>query len=154
DDSATISIGAGSAPYQGTFRPETALGALIGRSGRGTWQLVIEDRAVSNRGRLNLVTLNIEGTSGSGAASLVEHGAESFAIARAESVGNEGAALSALLQRDEQNEPVRPSAPRKVEDSLANWLPESVTTEQPAESSGLSRSQSIESPENPESLEV
>jgi autotransporter-associated beta strand protein len=45
-DAATTAITAGAAPFTGTFRPEEALAAFVGKSGaavNGTWTLEIED---------------------------------------------------------------------------------------------------------------
>ncbi len=43
DDEATVSIGSGTAPFSGRFRPSGALSALDGKELRGTWTLEITD---------------------------------------------------------------------------------------------------------------
>jgi subtilisin family serine protease/subtilisin-like proprotein convertase family protein len=60
-DAAGTSIGSGYAPYSSTYRPETPLAAVDGKNARGTWQLVIEDRAAGNAGTLNSWSLLVEG---------------------------------------------------------------------------------------------
>jgi subtilisin-like proprotein convertase family protein len=60
DDEATKSISAGTAPFNGAFRPETVLSAFDGKNARGTWQLVIEDRQAGDSGTLNSWSLIIE----------------------------------------------------------------------------------------------
>ena len=72
DDSASTAIASGSAPFTGTFRPEAALGAFKGKDAKGTWQLVIETHLATVHGRLNIVTLNIEGAPNAGASSADE----------------------------------------------------------------------------------
>jgi subtilisin-like proprotein convertase family protein len=52
DDSAPAAIAAGAAPFTGRFRPEGALGALIGTGPNGTWTLRIEDTAAGAAGTL------------------------------------------------------------------------------------------------------
>jgi hypothetical protein len=53
DDEAATSVTAGTAPFTGSFRPESPLSALDGMSGAGTWQLVICDTANQDSGTLN-----------------------------------------------------------------------------------------------------
>src|SRR5262249_55984487 len=70
DDSASTPISSGSAPFAGTYRPEGALSAFKGKNAHGTWQLLISNRPGVDHGRLNLFTLNIADTPGSGGASV------------------------------------------------------------------------------------
>jgi subtilisin family serine protease len=131
DDTATLSISTGSAPFAGTFRPETPLSALIGRSAQGTWQLVIEDRAVGNRGRLNLVTLNVEMTARTSSASVVEQTSEAAPAVQAQSGGAEFAAVGRFLQDDAKEEPAVASMPRS--DSLPTSAVQDVMPYQPSQ---------------------
>lgn len=62
DDAAPTSILEGSAPFVGTFRPEGALAAFIGKSGaavNGTWKLRITDDFQSDTGTLHCWSLLI-----------------------------------------------------------------------------------------------
>lgn len=64
DDAAATSISAGSAPFVGTFRPEGALAAFIGKSGaaaNGTWKLRITDDFLGDTGTLHCWSLFISG---------------------------------------------------------------------------------------------
>lgn len=57
DDEATSSIARVTGNLSGTFRPETALSALDGKSARGRWTLEVTDLARWDAGRLNSVEL-------------------------------------------------------------------------------------------------
>ena len=59
DDEAATLITAGTAPYTGSFRPETPLSALDGISAAGTWTLEITDDASSDSGTLLNWTLTL-----------------------------------------------------------------------------------------------
>ncbi|QEL17919.1 proprotein convertase P-domain-containing protein [Limnoglobus roseus] len=61
DDSATTSIGAGTAPFTGSFRPESPLSVLSGEPGTGTWTLELFDDATPDIATLNNWTLNVTG---------------------------------------------------------------------------------------------
>jgi subtilisin-like proprotein convertase family protein len=52
-DAAATAISAGTAPFSGTFRPETALAALIGQNANGTWKLQVEDTSSRDTGTIN-----------------------------------------------------------------------------------------------------
>jgi subtilisin-like proprotein convertase family protein len=52
DDQATTAIAAGTAPFTGSFRPETVLSALNDKNARGTWTLSIADTAGGDVGKL------------------------------------------------------------------------------------------------------
>lgn len=63
DDEATLSIGEASAPFVGTFRPESALAAfsgLIPEQVNGTWKLIVQDLASLDSGRVMCATLELE----------------------------------------------------------------------------------------------
>jgi subtilisin family serine protease/subtilisin-like proprotein convertase family protein len=45
DDQAPAAIGSGHAPFTGSFRPDSALGALVGKNATGTWKLTLVDHA-------------------------------------------------------------------------------------------------------------
>jgi subtilisin-like proprotein convertase family protein len=53
DDEAPQTIGSGSAPFAGTFSPDTALGAIDGQAATGTWRLRIEDLSAGGSGFLD-----------------------------------------------------------------------------------------------------
>ncbi|WP_020473323.1 S8 family serine peptidase [Zavarzinella formosa] len=63
DDDASQKITAASAPFTGTYKPETALSQFKGKLAKGTWQLIIEDVNKGNSGRLNSWSLNFNSTS-------------------------------------------------------------------------------------------
>ena len=63
DDEAPLSITNGSAPFNGTYRPEGSLRSFDGRSMTGTWTLEVTDDASNDTGRLLSWSLFIE-TSG------------------------------------------------------------------------------------------
>jgi hypothetical protein len=68
DSTATKAISAGTAPFAGTYRPETSLAAAYnGYDAAGTWQLIVQDRARLDSGKLNSWSLTIQGTPGTGA---------------------------------------------------------------------------------------
>jgi len=68
DDEAAAGIGQGSAPFAGSFRPESALSAFDGKNARGTWQLVVEDVALYDGGWLNGWSMTVAGSSSAAAA--------------------------------------------------------------------------------------
>lgn len=53
DDSATIAITAGVAPFTGRYRPEGLLSAFTGQTASGTWRLRIADDEANDTGTLN-----------------------------------------------------------------------------------------------------
>jgi serine protease len=53
DDEAGVGIASGFAPFSGTYRPEQSLSTFDGKNARGTWQLVIDDLALYDSGRVN-----------------------------------------------------------------------------------------------------
>jgi subtilisin family serine protease len=59
DDSASTAIGSGTAPYTGSFRPDSPLSVFNGKDAKGTWQLIITNHSGA-WGRDNLFTLNFE----------------------------------------------------------------------------------------------
>src|SRR5205823_4508967 len=65
DDSATLPILFGTAPFDDTFRPSEPLATLNGRSANGTWTLQVEDLVLGTTGVLTDWSLDIEtGTPG------------------------------------------------------------------------------------------
>jgi subtilisin-like proprotein convertase family protein len=60
DDSAATSISVGTAPFTGSFRPETPLSVLNGRNTEGTWILRVVDTASGDTGNIGCVTLEIK----------------------------------------------------------------------------------------------
>src|SRR6185503_21226106 len=59
DDSAATPISGGLPPFAGTFRPETPLSDLNGKSINGTWKLRVNDNATLDTGTVGCVTLEI-----------------------------------------------------------------------------------------------
>ncbi|MDQ6750210.1 MAG: Ig-like domain-containing protein [Actinomycetota bacterium] len=53
DDAAGVSIGSGSAPFTGSFRPESPLAALNGHDIAGTWKLKAVDTVFTDAGTIN-----------------------------------------------------------------------------------------------------
>lgn len=53
DDEAALAIAAGSAPFVGGFRPDSALSLFDGQSALGTWTLTVNDASALNSGQLN-----------------------------------------------------------------------------------------------------
>jgi subtilisin-like proprotein convertase family protein len=62
DDEAATPIASASAPFTGSFRPESALNALDGENANGVWTLEISDDAVVHSGVLNSWSLTITGS--------------------------------------------------------------------------------------------
>ena len=62
DDEAGQSIGQGTAPFAGSFRPESSLSTFNGKNARGLWQLVVEDKALFDTGRLTSWSLTFDDT--------------------------------------------------------------------------------------------
>jgi subtilisin-like proprotein convertase family protein len=52
DDDGATSIRLASAPFTGTFQPESQLSNLFGMSAQGTWRLYVEDRSLGDVGTL------------------------------------------------------------------------------------------------------
>ena len=52
DDQATTAIAAGTAPFTGSFRPESLLSVLNDKNAKGTWTLSISDTAGGDAGKL------------------------------------------------------------------------------------------------------
>jgi subtilisin-like proprotein convertase family protein len=67
DSTAGTSITSGFAPFSGIFRPEGSLSVLNGLDAKGTWQLVVQDRASLDQGTLNRWSITVQGTPGTGA---------------------------------------------------------------------------------------
>jgi subtilisin-like proprotein convertase family protein len=59
DDSASILIDNGTAPFASTFHPEGLLSVLYGTNPQGVWQLEIKDNTLSTTGTLNSWSLEI-----------------------------------------------------------------------------------------------
>ncbi|MCS6976039.1 MAG: S8 family serine peptidase [Gemmatales bacterium] len=68
DDEAAIPISSGTAPFAGSYRPESTgpLSRFDGMSARGTWTLIIYDRANGDQGTLNAWSLVVTTDSGGG----------------------------------------------------------------------------------------
>jgi len=60
DDQAGMDISAGSAPFVGSFRPESPLSILNTRNTEGIWTLRVEDMAPGDIGMIGCVTLEIK----------------------------------------------------------------------------------------------
>ncbi|MGI9543387.1 MAG: proprotein convertase P-domain-containing protein [Cyclobacteriaceae bacterium] len=59
DDQAATPVSAGSAPFQGDFRPESSLNAFNDEDANGTWSLEVIDNALQDGGALNLWEIEI-----------------------------------------------------------------------------------------------
>jgi len=59
DDQATVAITAGTAPFAGSFRPESPLTALNGKPSNGTWNLRVQDTASLDTGTVGCVKLEL-----------------------------------------------------------------------------------------------
>jgi len=59
DDSASASISTGSAPFTGSFRPETPLSVYNGTEVHGKWILKVNDQAGSDTGHVERYCLNV-----------------------------------------------------------------------------------------------
>jgi subtilisin-like proprotein convertase family protein len=59
DDEAGTAISAGTAPFAGSFRPESPLSGLDGKPSNGTWKLRVADQAALDVGTIGCVTLEI-----------------------------------------------------------------------------------------------
>jgi subtilisin-like proprotein convertase family protein len=59
DDSASIPISAGAAPFAGAFRPESPLSAFNGKPVNGVWVLKVADVGLPDVGTVGCVTLEI-----------------------------------------------------------------------------------------------
>ena len=59
DDQATTLISAGTAPFAGSFRPESPLSALNGKPSNGTWNLRVQDVASSDVGTVYCFKLEL-----------------------------------------------------------------------------------------------
>src|SRR5205085_2468384 len=57
-DAAANSISTGAPPFAGTFKPETPLSAMNGKSITGTWKLRVTDSAALDTGTVGCVTLD------------------------------------------------------------------------------------------------
>lgn len=60
DDEASLPIGAGTAPFAGTFRPDGRLSTLRGENPNGTWTLEVEDVVLQDDGALHRWGVQIE----------------------------------------------------------------------------------------------
>lgn len=59
DDSASVAISSGTAPFTGSFRPESPLNVFNGLEIHGNWILKVNDQATSDTGRVERYCLNI-----------------------------------------------------------------------------------------------
>jgi len=59
DDFAATAVTAGTAPFTGTYRPETALAGLIGENANGLWTLRVFDSGFTDIGTLNSWSITI-----------------------------------------------------------------------------------------------
>ncbi|MEK7413852.1 MAG: HYR domain-containing protein, partial [Planctomycetota bacterium] len=59
DDAAGTAISAGTAPFAGTFRPDSLLSAMNGKPSNGTWKVRVADTATIDTGTIGCVTLEI-----------------------------------------------------------------------------------------------
>lgn len=62
DDAAATAIGSGSAPFTGSFRPDSPLSAFNGADAFGLWTFRVQDQALIDSGVINHWSLDINGT--------------------------------------------------------------------------------------------
>jgi subtilisin-like proprotein convertase family protein len=62
DDSAANPISSGSAPFTGTYQPETPLAVLIGSNPNGAWTLQVQDMALNDAGTIQSWSLSLTTT--------------------------------------------------------------------------------------------
>lgn len=113
DDSASVSITSGRAPFSGTFRPYQALSALNGKLPNGTWKVEIKDLFNLDGGRLDYWTLTLK-TGASSALAKAESEAGAAATGNGAAAADTIAALFAAWQGD---------------NAQAGWIPASAVTE-------------------------
>lgn len=61
DDEATVTIGSGTFPYTGRYRPESTLTAVDGSDAKGTWKLEVFDTFGADEGVIEAWSLNFGG---------------------------------------------------------------------------------------------
>ena len=59
DDAATTSISAGTAPFTGSYKPETPLSAVAGIPANGTWTLKVVDAASGDTGTITAFSIDL-----------------------------------------------------------------------------------------------
>jgi len=59
DDSSAVAISNGTAPFTGTFRPESPLSVFNGLNVHGNWVLKVNDQAAGDTGRIERYYLNV-----------------------------------------------------------------------------------------------
>jgi subtilisin family serine protease/subtilisin-like proprotein convertase family protein len=106
DDEASVAIASGAAPFAGSFRPESPLAALDGRSAQGTWRLRVFDAASLDIGTLNSWSLIV--TAGAGPASAQEESID--AVVAAFSLPEIALAFGSLPVRDAGVSDIRTAA--------------------------------------------
>ncbi len=115
DDEAAIPISSGTAPFAGSYRPESTgpLSRFDGMNARGTWTLIVYDRANGDQGTLRAWSLVVTTDSSGGSG---------FRSAFASSAANSSAAASQdptpamfLLGGSKKAELAKSSASRKAE---------------------------------------
>ena len=52
DDLAAVPVGQGSAPFNGSFRPDAALAGFKGKSANGVWRLWVDDQVGNGNGAI------------------------------------------------------------------------------------------------------
>ena len=60
-DTASTPIASGTAPFSGTYQPETKLASLAGKNASGIWTLLVENTASGVTGTLNNWSLTLVG---------------------------------------------------------------------------------------------
>ncbi|HQR07733.1 MAG TPA: proprotein convertase P-domain-containing protein, partial [Gemmatales bacterium] len=73
DDGALKSLSQGGGLFTGSFRPELPLSVFKGSSTKGTWSLIIEDKARGDAGALLAWSLSFDSASGSSIASSIDN---------------------------------------------------------------------------------
>jgi subtilisin family serine protease len=90
DDEGSESIYEGTAPFAGSFKPEYVLSTFDGKNAKGTWQLIVEDVALFDSGRLNSWSLTIKGATSASTRSATSQAASSANLPSAPPVSRNG----------------------------------------------------------------
>lgn len=80
DDQAATAITSGTAPFTGSFRPQTSLTMFNGQVANGTWQLQVSDNGAGDTGTLTGWSLSITGAGGGNEPSTLTNAAGDFAL--------------------------------------------------------------------------